>query len=173
MSFNSTNENSPSNLNGRNSTGISNLNLLKKNLNFIDLAKKSINNSDLVESEFYIILSLLNSNISIDEKINILSLKSFIYFKSLNEMLSNLVLKKIILLFNKKNLINTENNIAFIRIFYRSGMILYDNRKFFLAMQCFYEAKSLLGDEKDLDEIRKMYKESIKEIQKIVLSQFY
>ena len=170
MSFNSTNENSPSNLNGRNSTGISNLNLLKKNLNFIDLAKKSINNSDLVESEFYIILSLLNSNISIDEKINILSLKSFI---SLNEMLSNLVLKKIILLFNKKNLINTENNIAVIRIFYRSGMILYDNRKFFLAMQCFYEAKSLLGDEKDLDEIRKMYKESIKEIQKIVLSQFY
>lgn len=153
-------------------------NINYKKYNFIDQAKKLINKSELVESEFYISLSLLSSNLDINDKITILSLKSFIYFKTNDEMLSNSVLRKIMDLFEMRDKINRENHIVFIRIFYRAGMIFYENRKYFLALQCFFHAKNLLGDERDKDSetkdlIKNKYFDSIKEIERIVFLNFY
>ena len=62
----------PSPSNATNSLTNSSSNSIYKNLNLIDLAKKYINKSELVESEFYIILSLLISNPNINDKINLL-----------------------------------------------------------------------------------------------------
>ena len=151
-----------------------------KNFDFIEHAKKSINKSELVDGEFYIILSQLTSNFNLElnDKIAVLSLKSFIYFKSNNEYLSNNVLRKTMKLFEFKEKVSKENHIAFVRIFYRSGMIFFENRKFFLALQCFYYAKNILSDDNGKDNeirdlIRNKYNEAIKEISRIVINRFY
>ena len=144
-------------------------------VNYIDLAKKYLNISDLKESEFYLNLSLMNSKLDINDKIYILSLKSFIYYKSNNELLSNISLKKIMKIY-KTNKTNIENKSIFVRIFYRSGSIFYENRKYFLSLHCFYLAKNLLeeGDrdilknEETLDIVMEKFNKSICEIEKIV-----
>jgi len=140
---------------------------------YIDEAKKSINKSELIEGEFYISLSLLCPRMEINDKLTVLSLKSFLYFKDNNETLYNSVQRKVMKLFDERDKINKENGISFIRIFYRSGCIFLTGRKYFLALQSFYNAKKLIYEEKEKDQetkelIESRYLESVKEIQKLV-----
>jgi hypothetical protein len=108
-----------------------------------------------------------------NDKLTVLSLKSFLYLKDNNEMLNNSVHKKVMKLFDKRDKINKEIGISFVRIFYRCGCIFLSYRKFFLALQSFYHAKKLINEEKDKDHeskelIESKYLESVKEIQKYV-----
>lgn len=143
----------------------------QKNYNFIDKAKKAINNWDLIEGEFLINLAMLHDTTDPNDKINIISLQSFLYFKANDELLLNSVLNKANKLHKLGDKILKEHGISFVRIFFRAGSILLEKRKYFLALHSFYKAKSILEKENE-SEIKEIienkYYECVREISKIV-----
>jgi hypothetical protein len=122
-------------------------------IKFNDLIEKAreYSNKDLVESEYNINLAILGSDIDEQCRIQIWALKSYLHckHKTENELLTyySKALKHI----QNKTLSKIDTNSAFciIRLMYRCGTVLHENKNNYLAAHCMFEAKNIF-EEKDI-----------------------
>jgi hypothetical protein len=105
-------------------------------------------NKDINESEYNINLALLSSNMDYQSKIQCWALKTFLHYKLKNQNELLTYYKKVLKFINEKTLTKVDQNLAFciIRIMYRCGCILQENKSLFLAAQCMFEAKNIFEE---------------------------
>jgi hypothetical protein len=113
----------------------------------IDQSRR-LSSEDLIKSEYKINQAMIARNIDICSKAQAWSLKTFIHLKSKNMELLLAYSKKILRLLDRTKMSDIDSSTAFclIKVLYRCGMILQENKNLFTAAYCMHKARQIFED---------------------------
>ncbi len=119
----------------------------------IDQSRK-LSSEDFIKSEYKVNLAMISKNLDIASKVQAWSLKTFIHFKSNNMDQLLTYCKKTLRLLERIKIsdIDTSSIFCLIKILYRCGMILQENKILFTAAYCMHKAKNLFYEKGINDE---------------------
>lgn len=111
-------------------------------IELIDIGRKEVNGDDVKLGLHYLNIALLSPNLDIQSKIQAQAIKSYAYFK-LKDL--NTILHITFKLLHEENfkLLETNSLFCLVRILYRCGSILIENKFYLVAAYCFNNAKKL------------------------------
>lgn len=111
----------------------------------IDIGRKQVNGDDIKLGIYYINLALLSPNLDPQSKIQALAIKSFAHFKMKEGSVVYSVVNKVLKYMAREKVELFEQAVLFciVRMLYRGGSLMLENKQIYLAAFCLYYAKKL------------------------------
>jgi hypothetical protein len=146
---------------------------------FLEIARRSIKDSNYIEGEYYINLILISEDLDFQVKIQALAIKSFIHFTANREPTVIRVASKFLKELKTKENGGFDQDIVYclIRALYRCGNILNSKQKIYLSSYFYYKVKNFLDtsttqnvDNDTYKSIEEKFSHVLNELSSILLS---